>query len=174
MFDLAFGIVLVIGAAYLALRGSTLPATVAPSRQGRLRRLTDSAGHTYEYRVREPAAAAVAVGSGFAAAFFGIGGGIVNVPVMMLGLRIPSVIAVATSQLELMLASTAAVIVHLSLNPDGDQWVRGLVLGAGAVVGAQIGVRFGQRLMGRHVLLVLSVGLLLAGGRQIASSVGWV
>jgi uncharacterized membrane protein YfcA len=172
VFDLVFGIVLVLGAVYLAIRGRSLPDVVAAAKRGRPRQLIDSSGLLYRYRVNEPAAASIAAGSGFGAAFFGIGGGIVNVPVMMLMLRIPSAIAVATSQLELMLASMAAIIVHLSLGSgDADSWIRGLLLGAGALVGAQIGVRVASHLTGRYVLLILAAGLLMAGGRQIVANV---
>ena len=44
---------------------------------------------------------AVAPWAGLAAGFFGIGGGIINVPFMMLALRISKAVAVPTSQLDL-------------------------------------------------------------------------
>ena len=169
-FDVVLGAALVLGAGYLAWRGRTLPAALQPSTRGRPRRIVDRSDNVYEYRVNEPAAASIALGTGFVAAFFGIGGGIVNVPVMMLTLRMPSIIAVATSQLPLMAASTAAVVVHLSLSfGESEQWIRALIVGGGTLVGAQLGVRMGGLISGRGVLLVIAAGLLIAGLRQLVS-----
>jgi uncharacterized membrane protein YfcA len=171
-FDLAFGVALLLGAGYLAWRGGTLPTTPLPSERGRPRQIVDRAGTVYRYRVREEIAAVVAVVAGFVAAFFGIGGGIINVPVMMLALRMPSVIAVATSQMELMVASSAAVIVHLAFDfGNTNVWLRALILGSGTLIGAQLGVHMGGRVSGRLVLLIISAGLLLAGVRQVFAGI---
>jgi uncharacterized membrane protein YfcA len=170
-FDLIFGVALLLGAAYLALRGASLPQRVEPASKGRERRLVDSDGNVYAYRVNEPVAGGIAVFAGFIAAFFGIGGGPINVPVMMLALRIPSQIAVATSQLELMVASAAAVAVHLALSSgETDQWIRALILSGGTLVGAQIGVQLlAGRIGARTVLLAIAASLLVAGTRQVVT-----
>jgi uncharacterized membrane protein YfcA len=170
-FEVVFGVALVVGGLYLAWRGRSLPAFATPSLRGVARRITDSRGETYVYRVREWLAAAIALVAGFIAAFFGIGGGIINVPVMMLVLKMPSRMAIATSQLELMIASAAALAVHLSITfGEWDPWIRGLILGAGTLTGAQIGVRAAGRASGRIVLLIIAVVLFLSGARQIIAS----
>ena len=169
-FDVIFGVALLLGASYLVWRGSRLPGTPQPTASGRERRLVDRAGVVYAYRVNERVAASIAVGAGFVAAFFGIGGGIINVPVMMLALRMPSRIAVATSQMELLVASSAAVIVHVAFSFDETElWVRALIVSAGTLTGAQVGVSMGGRIGGRSVLLIIAAGLLLAGGRQLVT-----
>lgn len=168
-FDIAFGTALVLGAVYLALRSGKIPHSFIAATKGRSRRLVDAAGEVYEYRVREPIAALIAVFAGFMV-FFGIGGGIVNVPIMMLTLKIPSRIAVATSQLELLFASGTAVLVHLSYSfGDYDQWIRALIVGGGTLVGAQIGVRLAGFVSGRVVLMIIAVALLTAGIRQLVA-----
>ncbi len=170
-FDLVFGVALLLGAAYLAIRGASFPEQSEPASKGKERRLVDSDGNVYAYRVNEPVAGCIAVCAGFIAAFFGIGGGPINVPVMMLALRIPSQVAVATSQLELMVASAAAVAVHLALSSgETDQWSRALILGGGTLVGAQIGVQLlAGRIGAKIVLLAISASLLIAGVRQVAT-----
>ena len=170
-FDVVFGVVLIGGALFLAWRGLRLAAAPEPSRRGRERRIVDRSGRVFEYRVNEPLAAGIAPVAAFAASFFGVGGGIAHVPVMMLALRIPSAVAVATSQLELMTASLAAVAVHAVFTLDQpEQWLRALIVGGGSLIGAQIGVALAGRVGGRFVLRVIAAGLLIAGIRQLAVS----
>ena len=170
-FELVFGIALVLGAVYLAKRGRNLPAVSEPSPIGKPRHIVDSKGNTYDYRVREPVAASMALGSGLIAAFFGIGGGVINVPIMMLVLRMPAKMSVATSQLPLMFSSMAAVSVHLAITfGEWMPWIFGLVIGAGTLSGAQIGVRLAGRASGRGVLLIISAIIFISGVRQILNA----
>ena len=170
-FELVFGIALVSRAVYLAMRGRNLPSVTEPSQRGAPRHIVDSDGNTYDYRVRERLAASMALGSGLVAAFFGIGGGIINVPVMMLVLRMPAKMSVATSQLPLMFSSMAAVSVHLAITfGEWTPWVFGLVIGAGTLTGAQIGVRLAGRASGRGVLMLIAAILLVSGIRQILNA----
>jgi uncharacterized protein len=170
-FEMIFGIALVLGAVFLAMRGKSLPAVTEPTATGSPRHIIDRDGNAYDYRVREPVAASIAVGAGLIAAFFGIGGGIINVPVMMLVLKMPAKMSIATSQLELMVASIAAVLVHLaSTFGEWTPWVFGLVLGLGTFSGAQVGVRLAGRASGRSVLLLIAAILLVSGIRQILNA----
>jgi uncharacterized membrane protein YfcA len=170
-FEMVFGVALVLGAIYLAKRGRNLPSVTEPSQRGAPRHIVDTEGNTYDYRVRERVAASVALGSGLIAAFFGIGGGIINVPVMMLVLRMPAKMSVATSQLPLMFSSMAAVTVHLVITfGEWTPWLFGLVISVGTLTGAQIGVRLAGRASGRGVLLLIAAILLISGVRQILNS----
>ncbi len=167
-FELVFGVALVLGSVYLAIRGRNLPAVTEPSPRGARRHIVDSEGNAYDYRIREPLAASMALGSGLVAAFFGIGGGIINVPVMMLVLRMPAKMSVATSQIPLMFSSIAAVSVHLAITfGEWTPWMFGLIIGAGTLSGAQIGVRLAGKASGRGVLLLLAALLMVSGIRPI-------
>lgn len=169
-FEVLFGIGLVAGAAYLMARSLLQLPSQEASFRGRRRVIVQRDGQSYEYRVNEPLAVAVAPGAGIVAGFFGIGGGIINVPFMMIALRIPARVAVATSQLELTVATAAALAVHLTAGiGDADQWLRAGVSGFGTLVGAQIGVRLAPRAGGRLVLGVIGAGLMLAGVRLLVS-----
>lgn len=170
-FELVFGVALVLGSVYLAIRGRNLPAVTEPSPRGARRHIVDSEGNAYDYRVREPLAASMALGSGLVAAFFGIGGGIINVPVMMLVLRMPAKMSVATSQIPLMFSSIAAVSVHLAITfGEWTPWMFGLIIGAGTLSGAQIGVRLAGKASGRGVLLLIAAILMVSGIRQILNA----
>jgi hypothetical protein len=172
-FELVMGVLLALGAAYLAWRGSRLPKIQQPAPTGRVRHIVDRRHDVYDYRVNEPLAAGLAFVVGFIAAFFGIGGGPINVPVMMLVLKMPARMAVATSQLELLFASATAVMVHLAITwGEWDPWIRGVIIGTGTLLGAQIGVRLASKASGGVVLLLIAAILFTAGVRQIFNGLG--
>src|SRR5919198_2977121 len=82
--------------------------------------------------------------AGIVSSLFGIGGGIIFVPLMILLLRMAMLRAGPTSQLTLLISSTAGVLTHVILgHPD---YVHGAYLAIGAFVGGQIGAR-----LSRHV-----------------------
>ena len=167
-FETIFAVALLLGAVYLISRSALESRPEEPSTRGRPRRIVDKAGRTYAYRVNEPLTAAIAPVAGFFAGFFGIGGGIINVPVMMLLIRIPKAVAIATSQLELTAAATAALAIHVTASSsEPSLWLRAGIAGVGAMIGAQIGVRLAPRVSGRLVLGVIGAGLLIAGTRLL-------
>lgn len=167
-FETVFGVALLLGAGYLLVRTAIESRTEEPSARGRPRRIVDRTGRAHTYRVNEPITAAVAPFAGLFAGFFGIGGGIINVPVMMLLIRIPKAVAVATSQLELTAAATAALAIHVTFSSDEPGlWLRAGIAGLGAMMGAQIGVRLAPRVSARLVLGVIGAGLLIAGTRLL-------
>ncbi len=168
-FETIFGAVLLLGALYLVVRSVLERGEKVPSATGRERVITQRDGARFEYRVNEPLAASVAPAAGFFAGFFGIGGGIINVPFMILALRMPARVAAATSQAELAVASAAALAVHLVADAGGSGWwALAGVVGLGTLPGAQIGVRLASRVSARLVLGVLGAGLLVAGVRLLA------
>ena len=170
-FEIIFGIALVTGSIYLLIRSTVEKQQETPSSKGATRLIVQRDGRRYQYRVNEALTAAIAPAAGFVAGFFGIGGGIVNVPFMLIALRIPANVAVATSQLELTAAAAAALTVHLAAGfGDADQWVRAAIVGAGTLVGAQLGVRLAPRVGGRLVLGAIGAGLMLAGVRLLVAS----
>ncbi len=75
---------------------------------------------------------------GLAAAFTGLGGGFLMVP-FLLALGLPSQRAVGTSFLAILVISLSALLAHHRL--DNVDLRLGLLLGAGGVVGAQVGAR---------------------------------
>jgi uncharacterized membrane protein YfcA len=75
---------------------------------------------------------------GIGASFSGLGGGFLMVPLLLL-LGYPAQKAVGTSFLAILVISLSALIAHNKL-ANVDYRV-GLLLGAGGVVGAQVGAR---------------------------------
>jgi len=101
----------------------------------------------------------IGLGVGVAAAFTGLGGGIIMVP-LLLGLGYEAQKAVGTSFLAILIISVSALAAHGRLaNVD---WKMGLLLGVGGIVGAQIGARLVEHVSTagfRKVFAVLLVGV---------------
>lgn len=86
-------------------------------------------------------AALLGIVVGVGAAFSGLGGGFLMVP-LLIGLGFTPQRAVGTSFLAILVISLSALVAHGRLaNVD---WRVGLLLGAGGIAGAQVGARLLQ------------------------------
>src|SRR2546427_1772221 len=132
LFSGLFGLVL-FGLAALSLRGSAME--IRPPLAGRgvlLRHMTDPEGRTYRYGYKLWQGVLLSVVVGFASSLFGIGGGPIHVPAMIILLHIPIQYAVATSHFVLAFMSGGGSAVHLAQgNLGGEQLVKALAIGAG-------------------------------------------
>ncbi len=140
-FKLYFGILLILVGIYIVYRNSILKEKSQPN--GR------------------PAFRAAVYGSTFAAgiisSLFGVGGGIIFVPMMLLALGMTMHRAAPTSQLTLLITSLTGVFTHAALgHPD---YVYALALAGGAFVGAQIGAKWSRSV--KDVLLQRMLGIVL-------------
>ena len=96
--------------------------------------------------------------AGIVSSLFGIGGGIIFVPLMILLLRMTMFRAGPTSQLILLISSTVGVLTHAILgHPD---YVHGSFLAIGAFVGGQIGARLSHRIEESILQKLLSIILI--------------
>ncbi|MFN5513216.1 MAG: sulfite exporter TauE/SafE family protein [Cyanobacteriota bacterium] len=96
--------------------------------------------------------------AGFLAGFFGVGGGVILVPLQMVGLGRPLKEAIQTSLGVIILTALAAVAGHAF--QGNVLWRGGFLLGAGGLVGAQITARWLPKLPVRVVNLCFSALLL--------------
>jgi hypothetical protein len=81
----------------------------------------------------------IGLSAGLLSGLFGVGGGMVMVPLQMLFLREPIKSAVRTSLGAIVPISTSGLVQH-TIN-DNVLWIPGLCLGLGGIVGAQMGSR---------------------------------
>lgn len=113
-------------------------------------------------RSRGPRVIATFVGvgllSGFLSGLFGVGGGTVIVPLLVMLAAFGQKLASGTSSAAIMPTAAVGVIAY-AVNGDVD-WIAALLLAAGAVVGAQIGTRLLHRLS-EPVLRWFFVGFLV-------------
>lgn len=140
-FNLYFGILLILTGIYVLYKNSILKDAVAKRRSMALR----------------VAVFAVTFGAGIISSLFGVGGGVIFMPAMLLVIGLTMQRAAPTSQLVLMTTSIAGVLMHaFLLHPD---YLQALTLSAGAFAGAQIGARMSRT--AREILLQRLLGLVL-------------
>lgn len=99
------------------------------------------------------------VGVGIGAAFSGLGGGFLMVPLLLV-MGFSAQKAVGTSFLGIFVISISALLAHNKLaNVD---WKMGLLLGIGGVIGAQIGARLVEHVSTaqfKRIFALILVGL---------------
>lgn len=175
-FDVAFGLLLillaVVGLVGVLEGARTFREPVAPRRMVIARTIDRGGGITsqYSYDIRQ--GLGMSGVTGFVATLFGVGGGVIQVPLMATVLRIPLDVSVATSQFMLIFMATTGTSIHAIAGDFGlTQLTRAGLLGLGAIVGAQVGAAAAQRLTDRIISRLLSAGLVAIGGGLILASV---
>jgi len=103
-------------------------------------------------------------GTGALSGFFGIGGGFLIVPALVLALGLPMRIAVGTSLVIIAINSASGVLAHLATG--GFDLEGALIFIIGGFVGSQLGSRFAGRIDDRKLskgfaAMVAVVGLYL-------------
>lgn len=102
---------------------------------------------------------------GFLSSIFGIGGGVIHVPLMIYLLGFPVHVATATSHFVLACSSAFGVVSHFLLNHI--IWLPAIGIAAGAAIGAQIGAKISQKTKSKIILGLLSLAMFALGCRLI-------
>jgi uncharacterized membrane protein YfcA len=156
--SIIFAITVGIAALFMILRPeSTLQPGCIPKRQCLTRWRRNFAGHTYtvDMLVALPVSFAIGAISGLV----GVGGGILNVPLMVLFLGIPMDIAVGSSAFMVGLTSARGFTGHV-VSGHWD-WKLSLILAVAVFIGGQIGARISIR-ANKQILKVVFGWFLLA------------
>ncbi len=103
---------------------------------------------------------------GLLAAFMGVGGGFIMIPVMIYLIGMPTSVVVGTSLFGIVVISTVSSFAHAVQNHNVDI-ILALLLAVGAVIGAQYGSRVGVRIQGEYLRGLLAVMVLAVGGRLL-------
>ncbi len=149
---LAFGFAaLLLVAIYLM----GLRKQLAKQQAGNIHHDSESAANDEHNETRKPEAfrpmpvVSIGLTAGILSGLFGVGGGVVMVPLQMLILAEPIKAAVRTS-LGAIVAIAASGLVRHTFN-NNVQWIPGLCLGIGGIIGAQFGSRLLPKLPDRWV-----------------------
>ncbi len=112
-------------------------------------------------------APAIGIAAGVVSGLFGVGGGIVVVPGLVLLLGFPQRRASGTSMATIVAAAIAALVVFAGSGET--DWPAAALLGIGAVAGAWAGARYLDRLPERWLTMLFIVVLLTASVRLAVS-----
>jgi len=149
-FKILFGFVLIASAAYIFLRRKIESKEKILSKQMMI------------------FAVCASFFAGIISSFFGIGGGIIFVPLMVVGMGMAMKRAAPTSQLILLFASLSGVIVHSVLgHPD---FLQAGFLAIGSFIGGLIGARLSIDIKERYLQILVSVVILIAAGKLFFDS----
>lgn len=108
--------------------------------------------------------------AGILSSFFGIGGGIIFVPLMILGLGLLIKNATATSQLILMFSSVSGMISHTLLGHADFEYA--LLLSIGAFAGGLLGARLSLDIKENRLRLLIVAVIVAAAIKLILDAVG--
>jgi uncharacterized membrane protein YfcA len=165
------GAVLVGLALFLVFRQPPQQVQSALRRGYAFHAITDRQGVSYSYSYSQVLALVFGLGAGVFASFFGVGGGIVLVPLMIQFLHLPPPIATATGVAIFLITSISANTTHILAGTLVDNYGRALALAVGAVIGGQLGARVSQRFRATSLVRALALGLGLVGLRLVVT--GW-
>jgi hypothetical protein len=97
---------------------------------------------------------------GLLSVVMGVGGGFILIPAMIYLLRVPTSIVIGTSLFQIIFVAAFATLLHAITNQSVDA-ILALLLIAGGVIGAQFGVRYGERLRSDWLRLCLAALVLM-------------
>jgi uncharacterized membrane protein YfcA len=122
-------------------------------------------GTDYTYTESRPIAAVAGAGTGFLSSFFGIGGGVLVVPLLLRVFGMPAHLVAATSHLVILFSAPFGVATHAFA---GDiKWLDALPLAAGGIVGGQLGANLSRRISGPVFVRVVAGVLTVAAASLV-------
>jgi uncharacterized membrane protein YfcA len=143
-FDIAYGCVLV-ALALLVIRRRSIESRELHER---------TFAHIPLYGV------ACGVGIGFFSSLFGIGGGVVTIPLLLVAARMPPHVVTATTAFVVTATAPIGVLTH-ALGGDVD-WPATVPLILGGVVGGSLGPRIARRVSSPRLITLLAVAFIAA------------
>ena len=95
---------------------------------------------------------------GIMAGILGVGGGFIMVPAMIYILGVPTVVAIGTDLVQMVITASAGSVTH-AMNGNVDIYLVMFIL-AGSTIGAQFGAKASKKLKGPRIRLLF--GLIIA------------
>lgn len=167
-FHLSFGLFMIFLSFILLIRNKIKPIKQFQNASYQ-RHFTDPQGVKYQYGFPPIIGVLAAFGVGFASGLFGIGGGSVMVPIMIIAFLFPPHVAIGTSMFMVFLSAITGSVSHILLG--NVNWLYVLALAPGAWFGAKIGAWLNYRLQSDKLVLVLRLFLVLIGIRSIIEGI---
>lgn len=125
-------------------------------------------GETYQYNVNYTPAFIMSFIVGALSGLFGIGGGTISVPAMILFFGIPVQIAIATSMLMIFVISVISSTTHIIMGHIIWKYVIFFIIGS--YIGGTVGARASKLFKGKTLEWMLKIVILIAAIRLIYGS----
>jgi uncharacterized membrane protein YfcA len=159
-----FGCFMIFISIYIAV-GTPVKSSRAVA-DGWHRHLVDRDGNEFEFRIKHLTFAYPLVFlAGVLGGFFGVGGGALQVPVMILLLGVPVEIATATSALMIVVSALSGAITHMQLGNVAYEFAPFIIVSV--ILGAQLGVQVQRRTGPRTLRRLFALFLVIIGLRMI-------
>ncbi len=167
IFNRILAVLLVLISVYLIVFPNKAKFSVHTDMKGDTERMIVDREHkVYRYRFYKWRGILISFAVGFLSSLLGIGGGIIHVPALTGLLNFPVHIATATSHLMLAAMALTGTIVHFVTGTfRGNEIKIALLLGAGAVVGAQLGAYLSHKVKSAFIIRALAIALFSVGIR---------
>lgn len=167
-FNLYFGILMIFLSILLMIR-NRLKSIQWFVKHGTKRIFVDKDGQQFEYGYPLWFALCLTFAIGLMSGLFGIGGGSMLVPAMVLLFLFPPHVAVATSMFMVFLSSLVNSGSHIALG--NVSWAYALPIIIGGYIGAKGGSALNKKLNSKTVVFALQIVMLLTGIRLVISSI---
>lgn len=168
-FQLSFGLLMLFMAILLIVRDRLKPfSKMWPI----ARSITDASGQVHAYSYSIGAILCIGLAVGFISGLFGIGGGSLFVPLMVLLFRFPPHVAAATSMFVIFLSAILGSATHAMLGEV--DWLLVAVLAPGAWIGGKLGARIAARMSGKGLLWLLRITLLILALQLIVEGLNFL
>ncbi|HHO5062118.1 TPA: sulfite exporter TauE/SafE family protein [Staphylococcus aureus] len=159
-FNLYFGIFLIFVAILLMVRNKIKPFKIFDKPKYE-KTYVDAKGNTYHYSVPPLFAFITTFLIGILTGLFGIGGGALMTPLMLIVFRFPPHVAVGTSMMMIFFSSVMSSIGHIAQGHVA--WGYAIILIISSYFGAKIGVKVNQSIKSDTVVTLLRTVMLLMG-----------
>ena len=161
---------LVLGTYLLLSSNNPIPVSTAPTESSRRtwRRvlLVDARGERFDFYSNDNLGITINLLLGCLVGFLGIGGGVLQVPILLYLLHYPAHIATATSHFVTLVTCAAALIPHVILG--NVQYGEAVWMGLGVLVGAQLGVRVARKLRSKTIINLFTLVLFVFAAKLLA------
>lgn len=162
-FLIYFGLFIIFVSFLLMVRKRLKPIQLGT--KGIRRTMMDADGNEVTYGFHPALALAISFVVGMFSGLFGIGGGSLMVPAMILLFGFPPHIAVATSMFMIFFSAIVSSISHIMLG--NVNWLYALALVPGAWMGGILGAKINERLKSDTLVAILRIFLIIIGLRLI-------
>jgi len=135
-----------------------------------VRKIVDREGTAFEYNVNLVLTMIFAGIAGLSSGLLGIGGGIINVPVLTFA-GLPIHLAVATSSFLIIFNAVTGATSHALLGHIDYSYAAAII--PGVIIGAQLGAMASRKFKPKKLQLVFAVVMFLLALRMIAKALDW-